>query len=79
MYSIYNFEAVCCPMSHSNYFFLNSIWVSQEIGKMFWCSYLLKNFPASCDPHKEFSIVNEVEIDIFLLFLVLSMIQFSSI
>ena len=35
---------------------------------MIWYSYLLKNFPVCCDPHKGFSVVNEAEIDIFLQF-----------
>ena len=32
---------------------------------MLWYSHLLKNFPA-CDPHKDFGVVNEAEIDVFL-------------
>ena len=34
---------------------------------MVWYSHLLKNFPVSGDPYKGFSIVNETEVDVFLL------------
>ena len=33
---------------------------------MLWYSHLLKNFPACCDPHKDFDVVNEAEIDVSL-------------
>ena len=33
---------------------------------MVWYSYLLKNFPVCCDPHKVSGIVNKAEIDVFL-------------
>ena len=69
MYSFPNFEPVCCSMSGSNYCFLTCIQVSQEGGKLVWYSYLWKNFPVYCHPHKGFSIVNEAEIDVFLKFL----------
>ena len=48
--------------------FLTHIQVSQEIGKMVWCSHLFKNFAVCYDPHKGFSIVSETEVDIFLKF-----------
>ena len=35
---------------------------------MVWYSHLFKNFPVCCDPHKGFSIANEVEVDVFLEF-----------
>ena len=36
---------------------------------MVWYSHPLKNFPVCCDPHKGFSIVNEIETEISLEFL----------
>ena len=33
---------------------------------MVWYSHLFKNFPVYCDPHKDFSIVNETKVDVFL-------------
>ena len=33
---------------------------------MVWYSYLLKNFPVCCDPHKVSGIVNKAEVGIFL-------------
>ena len=33
---------------------------------MVWYSYLFRNFPVYCDPHKGFGIVNKAEIDVFL-------------
>ena len=33
---------------------------------MVWYSHLLKNFPACCNPHKGFGIVNKTEMDVFL-------------
>ena len=33
--------------------FLTHIQVSQEIGKVVWCSHLLKNFPFCCDSHSQ--------------------------
>ena len=33
---------------------------------MAWYSHLFKNFPQFfCDPHKDFSVVNETEVDVF--------------
>ena len=40
--------------------------VSQEAGKVVWYSHLLKNLPVCCDLHKDFSVINEAEVDIFL-------------
>ena len=33
---------------------------------MVWYSHLFKNFPVCCDPHKNFIIANEAEVDVFL-------------
>ena len=55
-------------MSGSNCCFLTCIQISQEAGKVVWYSHLLKNFPQLVVIHtvKGFSIVNKVEIDVFL-------------
>ena len=70
MYSFTNFEPVCWSMSGSNCCFLTWIQVSQEAGKVVWCSQLLKNFPQFVVTHivKGFSIFNEAEVDVFLEF-----------
>ena len=53
-------------MSSSNCCFLTCIQISPEAHKVVWYSCLLKNFPVCCDPHiKDFSIVNEAEVDFF--------------
>ena len=64
-------------MSSSNYCFLTCIQISQEAGKVVRYSHLLKNFPQFVVIHtvKDFSIVNEAEIDVFLGFSCISMIQ----
>ena len=51
-------------MSRSNHCFLNCIQVSQEAGKVVWCSHFLKNFPQFFVIHtiKSFSIVNEADV-----------------
>ena len=68
MSSFPNFEPAHCSMSSSNCCFLTSIQISQEAGKVFWYSHLLKNFPQSTVIHmvKGFNVVNKTEIDIFL-------------
>ena len=50
-------------------FFLTSIQVSQEAGKVIWYFHLFKNFPQFAVIHiiKGFSIVNEAEVGIFFL------------
>ena len=55
-------------MSGSNCYFLTGIQVSQEAGKVVRYSHLLKNFPQFVELHtvKGFSIVNEVEVDLFI-------------
>ena len=45
MYAFPNLETVHCSMSGSNFYLLNSIHISQEMGKVVWCSHLSKNFP----------------------------------
>ena len=35
---------------------------------MVWYSHLLKNFPVCCDPLKDFNVVNESKVDVFLKF-----------
>ena len=49
---------------------LTCIQISQEAGQVFWYSHLFKNFPQFAVIHtvKSFSIVNEAEIDVFLVF-----------
>ena len=55
-------------MSSSNYCILTCIQTSQEAGQAVWYSHLFKNFPQFVVTHtvKGFSIVNEVEVDVFL-------------
>ena len=55
-------------MSGSNCCFLTCIQISQEAGKVVWYFHLFKNFPQFVVIHtvKDFSIVNEAEVDIFL-------------
>ena len=55
-------------MSGSNCSFLTCIQVSQEAGKVVWCSHLFKNFPQFVVIHtvKGFSII--IELDVFLEF-----------
>ena len=57
-------------MSNSNCCFLTCIQISQEAGKVVWCSYLFKNFPQFVVIHtvKCFSIANEAEVNVFLEF-----------
>ena len=57
-------------MSGSNCHFLICIQISQEAGEVVWYSHLLKNFPQFVVIHtvKGFGIVNNTEVDVFLLF-----------
>ena len=57
-------------MSSSNCCFLTCTQVSLEAGKVVWYSHLFKNFPqfVVIDIIKDFSVVNEAEIDVFLEF-----------
>ena len=68
MYSFSDLEPVCCSMYSSNCCFLTCINISQEVGKVFWYSHLLKNFPQIVVIHtvKGFGIVNKAEVDVFL-------------
>ena len=77
MFSFPNLKLVCCSMSSSNCCFLTCIQISQEASKVVWYSHLLKNFPQFVVIHtvKGFSIVNEIEVDVFWNFLVFFMIQ----
>ena len=70
MYSFPNFESVHCFMSGSNCCFLTCIQVSQKAGKVVWYSHLFQNFPQFAVIHKvkDFSVVHESEVDIFLEF-----------
>ena len=70
MYSFPNLEPAHCSMSSSNCYFLTCIQTSQEAGKVVWYSYLLKNFSLFVVIHtvKDFSIVGEAEVDVFLEF-----------
>ena len=63
-------KSVSCCIQGSNCCFLTHIQVSQEIGKMVWHSHLFKSFPQFVMIHtvKGFSVVNEIEIDIFIEF-----------
>ena len=69
-YSFPNFKPVHCSMSGSNCYFFTCIQISWEAGKVVWYSHLFQNFPqfAMIHPFKDFSIVNEAEVDIFLEF-----------
>ena len=69
-YSFPSFELVHFSVSGSKSCFLNCIQVSQETGKVVWYSHLLKNFSQFLVIHtdKDFSIVNEAEVDVFLVF-----------
>ena len=68
MYSFPDLEPVCCSMSSSNCCFLTCTHISQKEGQMVWYFHLFKNFPQFIVIHtvKSFSIVNKVEVDVFL-------------
>ena len=70
MYSFLNLEPVCCSMSSYNCCFLTCMQISLEADKVFRYSLLLKNFLQFVVilTVKGFSIVNEVEVDVFLEF-----------
>ena len=67
MYSFPNLELVHCSTSSSNCCFLTLIQISQEAGKVVWYLHLLNNFPQFVVIHtvKDFSVVNEAEVDVF--------------
>ena len=64
MYSFPSLEPVHCSMSSSTCCFLTCLQVSQEAGKVVWCSRLFKNFLKFVVIHtvKGFSIVNEIDV-----------------
>ena len=68
MYSFSYLEPVCCSMSSSNCCLLACIQVSQEASQVVWYSHLFQNFPQFIVIHtvKDFGIVNNAEIDVFL-------------
>ena len=68
MYSFPDLEPVYCSTPSSNCCFVTCIQISQEAGKVVWCSHLFKNFPQFVVIHtvKGFSIVNQVEVEVFL-------------
>ena len=70
MYSFPDLEPVHCSMSGSNCCFLTCMQISHEAGKVVWFSHLFKSFPQFVVIYlaKDFSIVNETEIDVFLEF-----------
>ena len=63
-------EPISCSIQDSNCCFLTLILVSQETGKMACYSLLFKSFPQFVIIHtvKDFSIVNEREVDVFMEF-----------
>ena len=69
-YSFPSFEPVHGSLFSSNHCFLFCMHVSQETGKVVWCSCLFKNFLQFVVIHivKGFSIVNEADVDVFLEF-----------
>ena len=70
MYSFPDLESLHFSMSSSNCCFLTSIHVSQEAGKVVCFSHLFKNVSQFVVIHtvKDFSVVNKVEVDVFLEF-----------
>ena len=68
MYSFPDLEPVCRSMSISNCCFWTCIHISQEAGQVVWYTHFFKNFPQFVVIYtvKDFSIVNEVEVDAFL-------------
>ena len=64
-------------MPSSNCCFLTYIQVLQEAGQVVWYSHLFQNFPQFIVIHtvKDFSIVNETEVDVFWNCLAFSMVQ----
>ena len=68
MYSFPSLEPVHCSMSGSNCCFLTCIQISQEVGKVVWCSRLFQNFPLFVVIHtaEGFGGVSKAEVDVFL-------------
>ena len=68
MCSFPNLDPACCSMSASSCSSLTRTQISQKVGKVFWYSYLLKNFPqfvVICTV-KAFGIDNKAAVDVFL-------------
>ena len=78
MFSFPNLESVSSSLSGSNCCFSTCIWISQEAGKVVWYSHLFKNFPQFVVTYtvKDFSVVNEAEIDVFLELLIQEFLTF---
>ena len=70
LYSFLHLERISCSIQGSNCCFLTHTEVSQEAGKMVWYSRLSKSFPqfVLIQTVKGFTVVNEMEIDVFLKF-----------
>ena len=68
MYSFPSLEPGHCFMSGSNCCFLTYIQISQEAGKVVWYFQVFENFPqfVVIRKIKGFSIVNGIEVDVFL-------------
>ena len=66
-YSFHSLEPVLCSMSSPNCCFLTCIQISQEAGKVVCYSHPLKNCPQFIVIHtiKGFSVVDEIEVDVF--------------
>ena len=71
MCSFPNLESAHCHMSNSHCCSLTCIQISQQTGKVVWCSHLFKNFPQFLVIHtiKGFTVVSKAEVDVFLEFL----------
>ena len=67
MCSFPNLESVRCHMSSSHCCFLTCIQISQEAGKVIWCSHLFKNFPQFLVIHaiKGCGVVNTADVVVF--------------
>ena len=70
LYSFLNLEPISCSIRGSNCCLLTHTQVSQETGKLVWCSHLSKSFPKFVISHtvKSFSIVDERDRCFFLKF-----------
>ena len=67
MYSFPNLEPACCSVSSSNYCFLTCIQISQEACKVVGIPISLRIFHSLLwSTVKDFSVVNEAEVDAFL-------------
>ena len=70
LYTFFSLEPISCSTQGSDCCFLTNIQVSQKTGKMIWYAPLSKSFASFVMIHivKGFSIVNEIEVDVFLEF-----------